>query len=101
MNESAFKFTDWETIDGKEETGIPKQAFGADLEETKKNSLKVVVKTPLFVSTLASPTSQTQTKACQRANKASPKYRLCGRFWDFPTHKKQNKFVLRIKVCAD
>ena len=42
MNESAFKLTGWETIDGKEVKGIPKQAFGADPEETKNNSLKVV-----------------------------------------------------------
>nr|WP_320023751.1 FtsX-like permease family protein [uncultured Draconibacterium sp.] len=42
MNESAFKLTGWESIEGKEVKGIPKQAFGADPEETKNNSLKVV-----------------------------------------------------------
>ena len=42
MNESAFKLTGWESIEGKEVKGIPKQAFGADPEETKNNSLRVV-----------------------------------------------------------
>ncbi|MBN1819888.1 MAG: ABC transporter permease [Prolixibacteraceae bacterium] len=42
MNESAFKLTGWESIEGKEVNEIPKQAVGADPEETKNNSLKVV-----------------------------------------------------------
>ena len=42
MNESAFKLTGWASIEGKEVKGIPKQAFGADPEETENNSLKVV-----------------------------------------------------------
>ena len=42
MNESAFKLTGWNSIEGKEVKGIPKQAFGADPEETKNNALKVV-----------------------------------------------------------
>ncbi|WP_319231707.1 FtsX-like permease family protein [Draconibacterium orientale] len=42
MNESAFKLTGWKSIEGKEVKGIPKQAFGADPEETKNNALKVI-----------------------------------------------------------
>lgn len=45
MNESAFKLTGWESIEGKTLNGIPTpdQSFGAgDPEEIKKNSLKVV-----------------------------------------------------------
>ena len=42
MNESAFKLTGWKTIEGKEVKGILRQSFGANPEETKNNSLKVV-----------------------------------------------------------
>jgi len=45
INESAYKLTGWETIEGKVLTGIPtpEQAFGAaSAEEIEKNSLNVV-----------------------------------------------------------
>lgn len=51
-------------------------------------------KAPLFVSTSASLTCLTQTKACQRANKASPMYRLKGGFKITP-HKKN-----KINSCS-
>jgi putative ABC transport system permease protein len=44
MNESAFKLTGWETIEGKELRGIPTpdQAFGGDPKAAENNTLKVV-----------------------------------------------------------
>lgn len=41
-----------------------------------------------------------QPKLTKEVTNASPRM-LLRPVWDFPTHKKQNKFVLRIKVSAD
>lgn len=56
------------------------------LNSQLKESLEILAgRLPaLFVRTLPSPTNHTQIKACQRTNKASPRYRLYMRLGVYP-----------------